>query len=118
MFSDVTPEKGGSGAYLRPHDLLCSGFASCLNITTRMILDRKNIKYDEVLVKVDLDRSDENRTKFIYDVDIVADISPEMKQTIMKLLKNCPVRKTLSKELEFIAADDFSRCNRKMASFR
>jgi putative redox protein len=81
--------------------LVCAGFASCLNITTRMVLDRKNIKYEKVIVKVDLDRSDENKTKFLYDVDIIGDISNETKQHIIKMVKNCPIKKTLSKEIEF-----------------
>ena len=106
IFSDVTEEKGGKGQYLRPHDLLCAAFASCLNITTRMILDRKNIKYEKVIVKVDLDRSDENKTKFIYDIDIIGDISNETKQLIIKMVRNCPVRKTLSKEIEFEIMQD------------
>ena len=101
VFSDVTEEKGGNGQYLRPHDLICAGFASCLNITTRMVLDRKNIKYEKVIVNVDLDRSDENKTKSLYDVDVIGDISNETKQHIIKMVRNCPVRKTLSKEIEF-----------------
>jgi len=101
VFSDVTEEKGGNGQYLRPHDLICAGFASCLNITTRMVLDRKNIKYEKVIVNVDLDRSDENKTKSLYDVDVIGDISNETKQHVIKMVKNCPVKKTLSKEIEF-----------------
>lgn len=102
IFSDVTEEKGGKGNYLRPHDLLCAGFASCLNITTRMVLEHKNIKYEKVIVKVDLDRSNETKTKFVYDVDIIGNISDETKQNIINMVsKNCPVRKTLSSEIEF-----------------
>lgn len=101
IFSDVTEEKGGKGQYFRPHDLLCAGLASCLNITTRMILDHKNIKYEKVIIKVDLDRSDENKTKFLYNIDIMGNISNEEKQNIIKMVRNCPVRKTLSKEIEF-----------------
>lgn len=101
IFSDVTEEKGGKGQYFRPHDLLCAGLASCLNITTRMILDRKNIKYEKVIIKVDLDRSDENKTKFLYNIDIMGNISNEEKENIIKAVRNCPVRKTLSKEIEF-----------------
>lgn len=67
-----------------------------------MILKRENISYDKVVVKVDLDRSEEGKSKFVYDVDIVGDISEEVKKNIMKMLKNCPVRKTLSNEIEFI----------------
>lgn len=101
VFSDVTEEKGGKGQYFRPHDLLCAAYASCLNITTRMVLERKNIKYEKVIVKVDLDRSDENKTKFLYDIDIIGDISNETKELIINMVRKCPVRKTLSKEIEF-----------------
>lgn len=101
IFSDIAEEKGGKGQYLRPHDLLCAGFASCMNITTRMILERKNIKYEKIIVKVDLDRSDDTKTKFIYYVDIIGDISDETKQHVISMLRNCPVRKTLSKQIEF-----------------
>lgn len=106
IFSDVTEEKGGKGQYLRPHDLLCSAFASCLNITTRMILERKKIKYEKVIVKVDLDRSEEKKTKFLYDIDIIGDIPIETKQNIINIAKNCPVRKTLSKEIDFEIMQD------------
>lgn len=104
IISDVTKEKGGSGEYFRPHDLLCAGLASCLNITTRMVLERKNITYENVIVKVDLDRSDEEKTKFIYDIDIIGDISKETKELIINIAKNCPVKNTLSKEIEFAQA--------------
>ena len=106
IFSDATEEKGGKGQYLRPHDLLCAAFASCLNITTRMILDRKKIKYEKVIVKVDLDRSEERKTKFIYDVNIIGDIPIETKQNIINMAENCPIRKTLSKEIEFEIMQD------------
>ena len=66
-----------------------------------MILDRKNMKYEKVIVKVDLDRNDENKTKFLYNIDIIGNISNETKQHIIKMVENCPVRKTLSKEIEF-----------------
>lgn len=77
-----------------------------MNIKTRIILDEKNIKYEKVTVKVDLDRSDENKTKFIYNVDIIGDVSPEIKKEINEELKKSPVRKTLSKEIEFIGLNE------------
>lgn len=106
IFSDVTEDKGGCGQYLRPHDLLCAGFASCLNITVRMVLDRKSIEYDKVIVKIDLDRSNESKTRFLYDIDIVGNISDDIKQQIINIASNCPVRKTLSKEIEFAKMDE------------
>ncbi len=101
--SDVTGEKGGNGNNFRPHELLCSGFASCLNITVRMVLERKNIDYDQVVVKVDLDSSDETKTKFFYDIEIIGDIPEKKKQEIINIAKNCPVRRTLERQIEFEA---------------
>lgn len=47
-----------------------------------------------------LDRSDKY-TNFIYSIDINGDIAEKKKQEIMALAENCPVRKTLSKDLIF-----------------
>lgn len=102
IYSDVTEEKGGSGEYFRPHDLLESAYASCLNITTRMILDSMKLPYDEVTVKVELDRSNEVKTIFKYHIDISGSIDKETKEVVLRKVMNCPVKKTLSKQLEFI----------------
>jgi Predicted redox protein, regulator of disulfide bond formation len=101
IISDTTADKGGTGKYFRPHELLCAGLASCLNISIKMILDDKNIKYDKVVVNVDLDRSNDNKTVFIYDIDI-EDVSMETKQMVKNMLKSCPVKETLSKEIQFL----------------
>lgn len=102
VFSDVAEDKGGNGKYFRPHDLLCAGFASCLNITIRMILENKNIEYESVQVEVDLDRKTEDVTKFLYNIEITASISEELKEQLITMAINCPVRKTLSKNIEFV----------------
>ncbi|EKQ57986.1 MULTISPECIES: OsmC family protein [unclassified Clostridium] len=101
IYSDVTKEKGGNGQFFRPHDLIEAGYASCLNITTRMILDSMNIEYNKIVVAVDLDRRNEKKTIFKYKVDIIGIIDESIKNTVIKKLKNCPVTKTLSKEIEF-----------------
>ncbi|MCB2362355.1 OsmC family protein [Clostridium estertheticum] len=101
IYSDVTEEKGGSGQYFRPHDFIEAGYASCLNITARMILDSLNIKYEKVTVKVELDRKNEEKTIFKYNIDITGDIDEKTKNMVLKKVKNCPVRKTLSKQIEF-----------------
>ena len=101
VHSDVTEDKGGNGEYFGPHDLLCAGLASCLNITARMVLDRMSVVYEKVIVKVDLDRTDEARTGFLYDVDIIGDVPEEVKQKVINLLSKCPVHKTLAKETYF-----------------
>lgn len=101
IFSDVTKEKGGSGKYFKPHDLVCAGYASCLNITTRMILERMNIEYEKVIVKINLNNSNPDKAVFEYDIDIIGDIDTETKSAVISKAEKCPVRRTLSKEIEF-----------------
>jgi len=101
IFCDSSEKKGEDEHYLSPHELLCAGLASCLNITTRMILDHKSIAYDKVITKVDLDKSEDNIAKFMYHIDILGDIPDETKQHIKDIAKNSPVIKTLLREIEF-----------------
>ncbi len=101
IFSDVTKEQGGNDQYFGPFDLLSSALASCLNITTRVILQNRNINYEKVVVRVDIDSSDENKTKFLYEINIIGEIADEIKQNILKKLESSPVRKALSKEIKF-----------------
>lgn len=101
VYSDVTEEKGGNGKYFRPHDFIEAGYASCLNITTRMVLDSMNIKYEKVIVNVELDRENEDKTIFKYKIDIIGEIDKKIKKRILNIVTNCPVRKTLSKKIEF-----------------
>ena len=98
--ADVTEDKGGSGSFFRPHDLIAAGFASCLNITIRMVLDRMNLPYDNVITKVDLNREND-RTTFLYQAEILGDIDAAMKESVISKALNCPVRKTLSKDIDF-----------------
>ena len=99
--ADTTESNGGSGKYFRPHDLLCAGFASCLNITVRMILKKMGLQYDRIMTKVDIDRSREDQTVFLYDVKIIGDIDTAVKEMVISQALNCPVKKTLSKNIAF-----------------
>ncbi|MGL5270055.1 MAG: OsmC family protein [Selenomonadaceae bacterium] len=105
IFADVAAEKGGSGKAFRPHQLLCASLASCLNITVRMVLERKAIAYDEVVVHVDLDQTVTEKTRFIYDVDIVG-VSAQDKELVLRIVSTCPVKETLARPMEFYRKDD------------
>lgn len=41
------------------------------------------------------------KTRFLYDIDIIGNIPDDIKQQIIDITSKCPVRKTLSKEIEF-----------------
>jgi len=98
--ADTAKDKNGSGDYFRPHDLIGAGFASCLNITVRMVLERMNLTYEKVITKVDLDREDD-ATTFLYQVEIVGDMDEATKARVIAKALDCPVRKTLSNKIDF-----------------
>lgn len=86
IYSDAPPEKGGKYEGFRPHELLESAFASCLNITIRMIADKKNIKLTEIISKVSVNNTNSDKTKFIYSIDIKGNLNKiEKKYYLMNL---------------------------------
>ncbi|MCL2336927.1 MAG: OsmC family protein [Firmicutes bacterium] len=99
--ADVTKDKGGSGDYFRPHDLICAGYASCLNINVCMILEKKALKYERVITTVDLNRDLAGRTIFLHHIEIIGDIDTAAKEAVIFEALNCPVQKTLSQNIEF-----------------
>jgi len=98
--SDTTSDKGGQENGIRPHDILASAYASCLNMTVRMACNKKNIPIANVSTKVGLVRED-SKTIFKYQIDFDGTIDEDSKNEILKMVENCPVRKTLSKPIEF-----------------
>ncbi len=99
-YSDVTNDKGGSGNHFRPHDLLEAGYAACLNITTRIVLDALRLPYEEVTVEVELERRDEKNI-FHFHINIIGAIDEKTKQMVLNKVTNCPVKTTLSQSIEF-----------------
>ena len=98
--SDATADKGGQENGIRPHDILATAYASCLNMSVRMACDKKQISIDSVTSKVGLIRED-SKTIFTYQIDFSNQVSDDIKQEILKMIENCPVRKTLLKPIEF-----------------
>ncbi len=105
IFCNTAEKSAESCGCLSPHELLCAGLASCINITARMVLEHKNVAFDSVVTKVDIDRSDESKTTFFYHIDILGDMPEETRQRVKEIVKKSPVIKTLSKEIEFSVTD-------------
>ena len=102
FYADTIEHEGGSDMYARPTDILCSAYAACTNITTRMVLDREGLKYDKVTVWTDIDRTDLNNVKFYIHTEIEGDIPQEKKDEIIERVKRCPVCRILKAEKEFL----------------
>jgi putative redox protein len=98
--SDTTADKGGNENGIRPHDILATAFASCLNLSVRIACNKKNISIENVTTRVGLVR-EESKTIFTYQLEFDDLIPTDIKNKIIKLVENCPVRRTLSKPIEF-----------------
>lgn len=100
---DVPVTSGGSGEGLVPFELLLSGFASCLNITIRMLLDKNGVPYRQVKVTADEDRNKKPGAMIIsWQVEIDGDIPEEGKQKyIARAFEKCPVHNALAGNIEF-----------------
>lgn len=93
------------GQSLLPHEFIESALAACMNITTRMVLDRMSLKYDGVEVKVSLERPSQEETVFKYKIDIKGDIDETVKNQIIAKVFNCPMRKILTSHIQVVESE-------------
>lgn len=98
---DTTPDKGGTGQGIRPHELLEAALASCMNITLRMAMEKYNLPFNNIEVDVKLNRADPDKSKFEYTYRIDSNLDQEQEEKLKRVLGQCPVKKTLSKKIEF-----------------
>ena len=102
LVGDSAKDRGGSGNYPAPFDLVCSGFACCLNTNARKVLLEKQIAYDKVITKVDGDRCD-NKVEYQYSIEIIAPKATEEQRAacVAEAFKRSGIRKVLSSEVSF-----------------
>ena len=99
---DIPVANGGGGQYMSPTQMLASFLGMCLNVTTRFILEKRNIAYKEITTKVDVEDVVGESTIFKYSVDIDAVISEEDKAKYIKMaFAGCHVHKLLEQKLVF-----------------
>ena len=99
--SDTTPDKGGANLGFRPHELLESALANCMNMTLRMSAEKHAIPLSGVSVTVSLNRNNPEGPLFEYSVDFHDSLSESQKERLLSALESCPVRNTLSMPLYF-----------------
>lgn len=104
VLADVSADRGGTGEGLKPFELLLGGFVSCLNITLRMLLDKKGIAYRSVSVTADETREKKPGTMQIsFRVELDADITEEEKTAVIaRAFEKCPVHNALAGDIEFV----------------
>lgn len=101
VYSDIAKERGGKAEAFRPHEFLCAAYASCFHITLCKLLDKEKLSYEQVIVSVDLDRSVEGQTKFLYQCEIIGAIENTKKEELMKKASRCPIGLSLEQTILF-----------------
>jgi len=99
--ADTTADKGGASSGFRPHGLLEAALATCVNMTVRMYADHHEIPLQAVTTRVSIDRADPARVVFRYEIDLAGDLTEQKKERLLGAASACPVRKTLSRKIEF-----------------
>lgn len=99
--ADVAPAKGGQGAGFGPHELLEASLACCINMWIRMKADQLGFPVGAIDVSVTLKRDDPAEAVFQYRIRMEGDLSEEQRLTLLTLADDCPVRRTLLKQLTF-----------------
>jgi putative redox protein len=100
-FSDTTIDKGGSNSGFRPHELLEAAVASCMNMRIRMFAENHKMNISKVKTEVSLDRDEPECAIFGYKIEIDGKLTGLEKEKLMQIVRSCPVKKTLSKRIDF-----------------
>ena len=101
-FSDATIDKGGSNSGFRPHELLEAAVACCMNMHIRMFAENHKMDVSNVKTEVSLNRNDTDFSVFEYKVEIDGKLTGLEKEKLLQVVQSCPVKKTLSKRIEFV----------------
>jgi putative redox protein len=105
IHADVDAGKGGGGEGFRPHELLESSLAACINIMVRMYAQNHGLALAAVETRVTLDRGNPEESLFRYELELEGELSAEDRAKLRSVVQSCPVRQTLSRRIRFEAAE-------------
>ena len=99
FLSDAEVSKGGSGTGPSPHEYLGAALAACTSMTLKMYAGRKDMKLENAIVTVDIERVD-NVEKFSRDIQLLGDLTSEEKNRLLEIADKCPIHKALAGEIQ------------------
>ncbi|OOB78790.1 MAG: hypothetical protein BEN18_06230 [Epulopiscium sp. Nuni2H_MBin001] len=102
VYAGQPEASGGTGTDFRPGQLVLAGYAACANMTVNKALIADNIEFEDIIVSVEADTSQHDKTKIGIKIEIMADISQEQKDKYIQKGKTCFVGRMLSSEKEFV----------------
>jgi putative redox protein len=99
FLSDAEVSKGGSGTGPSPHEYLAAALAACTSMTLKMYAGRKEMKLDNAIVTVDIERVDDVET-FSRDIQLQGNLSAEERERLLEIAHKCPIHKALAGQIQ------------------
>ena len=99
FLSDAEVSKGGSGTGPSPHEYLGAALAACTSMTLKMYAGRKEMKLDNAIVTVDIERHEDIET-FSRDIRLQGNLSDEEKERLLEIAQKCPIHKALAGQIQ------------------
>ena len=101
LIADAPIAKGGGGSGFGAHELLEAALAACLNMAVRMCANANGIPLQSVRTRVSLQRPTDDIVRFRYTLEFTGALSEQQRAELEFAAETCPVRQTLSKQLNF-----------------
>ena len=99
FFSDQEISKGGTGTGPSPHEHLGAALAACTSMTLKMYAGRKDMKLENAIVTVDIERANDVET-FSREIQLLGNLSPEDKERLLEIAHKCPIHKALAGQIQ------------------
>ncbi|QWD59937.1 OsmC family protein [Polynucleobacter sp. MWH-UH35A] len=99
FLSDAEIAKGGSGTGPSPHEYLGAALAACTSMTLKMYAGRKEMKLENAVVTVDIERANDVET-FSREIQLLGNLSVEEKERLLEIANKCPIHKALSGQIQ------------------
>ncbi|MEO6521995.1 MAG: OsmC family protein [Mucilaginibacter sp.] len=95
LIADEPKEQTGTDTGMNPYSLLLASLGSCTSITLRMYIERKAWNVDEILVSLDITKTDTG-THINRTIKFKGDITPDEHQRLLAIANACPIHKILT----------------------
>ena len=99
FLSDAEVPKGGSGTGPSPHEYLGAALAACTSMTLKMYAGRKEMKLENAIVTVVIERADDVET-FSREIQLQGNLSAEEKERLLEIADKCPIHKALAGQIQ------------------
>ena len=99
FLSDAEVSKGGSGTGPSPHEYLGAALAACTSMTLKMYAGRKEIKLENAIVTVDIERVKDIEI-FSREIQLQGNLSAEEKERLLEIASKCPIHKALAGQIQ------------------